>query len=215
MSRGPCTKALETRRDPSPGAFVSILSSAGHLLATTRADRHGRYQFSQMAPGRYFVTASRPGYFVSRAGGRAGVRLAIECSKNCLPSEADIELVRGSVLTGLVVDASGEPVERAKVSMNRAASRQSLLNAIDDWTDDRGRFRIAGLRPGSYLVSVRGGALGAGASSARETLDLGIGQVLDGLRFVLGGGLVVQFSGRFKRCFGGEGLQNRCKVAAP
>ena len=144
---------------PSPGAFVSILSSAGHLLATTRADRHGRYQFSQIAPGRYFVTASRPGYFVSRAGGRAGVRLAIECSKNCLPSEADIELVRGSVLTGLVVDASGDPVERAKVSTNRAASGQSLLNAIDDWTDDRGHFRIAGLRPGSYAVSVQGGSL--------------------------------------------------------
>ena len=72
--RGTVSERERESARPAAGAFVSILSSAGRLLATTRADRQGRYRFSQIAAGRYFVTASRPGYFVNRAGGRTPVR---------------------------------------------------------------------------------------------------------------------------------------------
>ena len=72
-----------------------------------------------MPPGRYFATASRPGFFVSRAGGQAGVRLPIACSDTCNPAEVDFELLRGAVLGGVVVDELGNGIQGVKVTAYR------------------------------------------------------------------------------------------------
>ena len=196
----------------APGVFVSILASSGRLLATTRTDRQGRYLFSQMSPGRYFVTASRPGFFVSRAGGRADARSSIACSNTCDPAEVDFELMRGAVLGGVVADALGEGIQGAKVTVYREKKGLSGITMFDRSTDDRGRFRMAGLQPGTYTVTVRGGAFSVGTKafrtvldvSAGEVLDVSAGEVLDGLRFTLGGEEAVVFSGAVSGVLAGE-----------
>lgn len=193
----------EARR-VAPGVFVSILSSGGRLLATTRSDRQGRYLFSQMIPGRYFVTASRPGFFVSRASGRADARSPISCSDTCRPSEVDFELRRGAVLAGVVADALGEGVQGAKVTIYREDKGLSGRTMVDDSTDDRGSFRIAGLQPGAYAVTVQGGPLSLGRKAFRTVLNVSPGQVLEGLRFTLGGEQPVVFSGAVSGVLTGE-----------
>lgn len=210
--RGTVSERERESARPAAGAFVSILSSAGRLLATTRADRQGRYRFSQIAAGRYFVTASRPGYFVNRAGGRADSRSPTVCSDGCDPAAVDFELLRGAVLGGVVVDAFGEGVQGARVTAYRENKGLSGSTSVDDSTDDRGSFRMAGLQPGRYTVTVRGGAFSIGTKAFRTVLNVSEAEVLDGLRFTLGGEKAVVFSGVVSGVPAGEAYNSIIRI---
>ncbi|MBO0724723.1 MAG: carboxypeptidase regulatory-like domain-containing protein [Blastocatellia bacterium] len=122
--------------------------------AQTSADDDGFFEFEGLAPASYAISASAPGFItppvVDEAG--PGVYRAGDV--------ANITLVRGGVITGKVVNASGNPL--TGVSVN--AIRVGGLDGEDDdqavfqgfgraWrTDDRGVYRIYGLVPGSYII---------------------------------------------------------------
>ena len=72
-------------------------------------------------------------------------------------------LTRAAVVTGRIVDADGEPMARVSVSV----LRKPTADEMEDWpvsrrpetvsesaapTDDRGEYRIFGLRPGDYYI---------------------------------------------------------------
>jgi len=82
----------------------------------------------------------------------------------------DLSLVRGASLSGHVLYSDGSPasqipieVQDAKskppkpdsngISINPAAFARSALTHQPQFTDDQGRFRISGLKPGSYRVA--------------------------------------------------------------
>jgi len=70
-----------------------------------------------------------------------------------------IPIFHGGSISGRVVDASGDPVEFAQVSLLRipAAGRVGRPTMRGGTaTDDRGEFRIGRLEPGSYIVQVIG-----------------------------------------------------------
>jgi hypothetical protein len=70
----------------------------------------------------------------------------------------DIGLTRGAVVTGLLTDSDGEPLEGLAMHVWQVVVRQgnSIAEPVVDValrrTDDRGRYRLFGLQPGSYLV---------------------------------------------------------------
>ena len=116
----------------------------------------------------------------------------------CTQESIDFELVRGAVLEGVVVDRQGEPVERARVWARRigydtAIRRGNLPRAS---TDDRGRFRLAGLPPGPYSLTVRGRAAGAPDETTTLVVDLGESEMSQDLTITLGEQTTHSVSGR-------------------
>ena len=80
----------------------------------------------------------------------------------------DVRLVRAAVIAGRVLDELGEPVVDAAVAITSTRSGQDVArDGITARTDDRGEYRMGGLRPGTYLARVeipqqpRRAALGA------------------------------------------------------
>jgi hypothetical protein len=75
------------------------------------------------------------------------------------------DLHRGGVITGRVVDEDGEALMRGNVSIQRyqyTQGNRQLAPAGGDITDDRGVYRVFGLPPGEYYVSVSAAGLGLG-----------------------------------------------------
>ncbi len=193
----------DTTTRPLPRAFVSVWSSGGELLGTSRANATGRYQFVNLPQGRLVLEASKPGYQTRLAAGRAGSRIVIDCSKGCAQDGADFEMSRGAAVTGMVVDRAGEPVNRARVSVQRSGDDE----ALKDTSDDRGRFRIAGLRAGQYTLTVEGRPPGGRPETFSETLTIGDGEQIDGLTITLGSRGRFTLAGRLGGVPCGEGYR--------
>ena len=71
-------------------------------------------------------------------------------------------MIRGGAITGTVTNALGEPVVavRVRATMVRDARGEvpkfMTFGLMEQSTDDRGIYRIYGLRPGTYIVSAGG-----------------------------------------------------------
>ncbi|MBI3695347.1 MAG: carboxypeptidase regulatory-like domain-containing protein [Acidobacteria bacterium] len=187
-----------TRRPLSRVDVTARSADRGELLASARTAPDGRYRLLNVPPQRILLTASRPGYYTRRAAGRSGSEILLDCSAGCGDSRKDFELVRGAVITGLVIDKLGEPVEGARISASRTTRSKGggdetvSARAV---TDDRGLFRLAGLEAGAYTVTARG--MGPGSSNAARALELEVqeGQEIDGVTIILQSDTVFRVSG--------------------
>ncbi len=171
-------------RIPLAGAFVAVRSAErGPFLVTVRTDSKGRYRIVNLRPQRLVVSASRPGYYTQLVGGRTGSEVPLDCSGGCSYAGIDFELIPGAVVSGVVLDRFGHPVERVSVSVavrGRGGSKTTI-------TDDRGRFRVAGLRPGDYVVRARFGRGSSGLTADPVQLELSAGEEHTGIRLSLAG----------------------------
>src|SRR5262249_31517478 len=116
----------------------------------TLTDENGRFAFNGLAEGEYRVDVRKTGFAPSVQPFDPGVMVHV-------PSDAvDVRLQRGGVITGRVLDASGQPA--SDLSM-MALRRMELPNGGPArWlpapmmggqqTNDVGEFRIAGLAAG-------------------------------------------------------------------
>jgi len=180
--------------DPIPNAKVGFATNAASRATLT--DRDGRFVLA--APPRLArVTVAKAGYARRDAAVQPG------------RPNADIRLARTAVITGQVMDASGEPaanvVVRAEVPT--AAGQASSVATVT--TDDRGEFRLSGLAEGRVVVSAQ--AIdsrrvvlyfpGVESASEAEVLDVKAGDEIDRISLVLpasydpptiaGGGVVI------------------------
>ena len=158
-------------------AMVRLADQDTRDRRTVQTDDNGRYQFTDLQPGRYTVTVSKAG-FITLAYGQKHPRqpaLPIQVDAGRELRNVNIALPRGSVIAGHVVDEDGEPMARAMVQVLRYVYRQGLRQiepAGTDQTDDRGQYRVFDLEPGEYFVSVtlprRRGGFGAGGPGGRD-----------------------------------------------
>src|SRR5262249_33881693 len=73
----------------------------------------------------------------------------------------DFDLVRGGVITGKITDADGQPLIEEPVALMAADKLRAQPYAeFTGRTDDRGIYRVFGIRPGKYRVSVGNPAWG-------------------------------------------------------
>lgn len=150
-------QVVDTSGRPVPQAAVRLVTD--RILETVLTDPKGRFSFTQVPAGEMFVTAEKDGYFDGGYGQRrpTGLPLLFSLPYGQIMPNMKIEVYRGSTITGSVRDEAGEPIIGAHVF---AARRQFKLGewqyaGIDsEDTDDQGAFRIFGLMPGEYLVSV-------------------------------------------------------------
>ena len=121
-------------------------------------DDQGRFTFTALPAGRFTMTAAKAGFvdiaYGAKRSGRPGT--PIQLSDGQKIEKAVIALPRGSVVTGVVIDETGEPSPGTRVRVMRYVIRtgeRSLSSAGEDTTDDRGMYRVYGLQPGEYMIS--------------------------------------------------------------
>ncbi len=120
----------------------------------------GRFAFADIpARDNYFLTAAKPGYLdggYQRADPR-GTGAPIAVADGQWVRDVRVALTRPGSISGTIVDERGEPIVGAYVRLLpqvKIAGRTQLLSGAAARTDDRGAYRIAGLGPGKYVVSV-------------------------------------------------------------
>jgi protocatechuate 3,4-dioxygenase beta subunit len=127
---------------------------------TALTDAQGVYEFTELPAGRYTLYVSKGGFVALQYGQRRPFEggQPLEVGEGQRLSGVNVVLPRGSVITGRIGDEFGEPVADAFVSVMRyqyIRGRRRLLPAgRSSQTNDLGQYRIYGLAPGEYYVSV-------------------------------------------------------------
>ena len=124
--------------------------------ASTSVD--GRYEFRDVAPGRYTVRVERSGYLAltygQRRPGEQGRPLEIGDKETA--DKVDFALPRMSVISGRVLDDLGEPIANVTVwalqTRYLQGRRQLVATGANATTDFTGRYRLLSLPPGDYAV---------------------------------------------------------------
>jgi hypothetical protein len=149
-----------------PNVTVHIIrATSGRRAASPRGntevvtDKDGNFRGAGLSPGLYIVDAPRVKEYVMRqlTAAESGERRYYRVGDS-----VTITLVKGGVITGRVTNSDGQPMVGVDVSatMARDAEGYSVRDAPEGdprMTDDRGIYRIYGLRPGSYVVGTSGG----------------------------------------------------------
>lgn len=146
------TAVVNVSLTPNPGSItgtitpviqntiVQLYTGQGVFIQSTLADNSGSYQFLNLAPGNYIVTASAPDYTTESAGAVVVSNAATSVNITINPNPASI--------SGTVLDPIGTPVSNAVVRVVDA--NETLLGLAG--TDANGSYTIGNLPPGSFTV---------------------------------------------------------------
>jgi protocatechuate 3,4-dioxygenase beta subunit len=127
---------------------------------TAFTDAQGRYEFQKLPAGRFSVRVSKSGFVTMQYGQTRPFEPGrpIDLADAQVMEKADVALPRGSAVSGRILDEFGEPVADASVAamrMQYVQGKRRLASAgRSSMTNDLGQFRLFGLSPGEYYVSV-------------------------------------------------------------
>ncbi len=127
---------------------------------STASDASGRFRFTDVAPGRYRLWASKNRYARLAYGKRRndGLGAILTLGPGQEVTGLVLKIVPAAVITGRVLDEDGEPVAFAQVDVlrYRYVNGERRLRAVSRGarTNDLGEYRLFGLAPGRYYVSV-------------------------------------------------------------
>jgi hypothetical protein len=143
-------------REPLRNARVAIAGMSNVAPVFTGED--GRFVFAGLPPGRYIVSARKPGYAATAFGQRRPELppTPIDLEAGAAFQDAELWMPRSAAISGRIVDEFGDPLELATVAAARIVRRAGLVvgtTAATAVTDDLGEYRLGGLPSGTYIVS--------------------------------------------------------------
>ncbi|HUL73458.1 MAG TPA: carboxypeptidase-like regulatory domain-containing protein [Vicinamibacterales bacterium] len=157
------------------GVPQAVVRLEGRMANVRVADDRGRFYFVGLAGGRYFISATKPGYIDGGYGQRraGGDGLPLDLVDHQWATDASISLWRAAAIGGAVVDEVGEPLVGVRVEVLRrqyVGTTRQLAPSGSDTTDDQGAYHISNLVPGDYLVEVPSAVISADAGLLDATL---------------------------------------------
>ncbi len=156
----------------SPVSLIQ-LPERGRLSSATDGD--GRFVIAEVPAGVYFALVDSPGIITPISFMKLSDKgppeswnvkdIKAYCTEIVVDGSTNVEVTirahRGGALSGKVTYHDGDPAVNAEVGVLRRKGPRServLVGAnpaalLSLHTDDRGRYRIAGLPPGEYIIS--------------------------------------------------------------
>lgn len=130
------------------------MSAPRSWIATSGAD--GKYEFSDLPPGPYYLLGSKPGFLMSAYGARAGtpfVGTPIQVELGKALTGMDLKLMPQAVVSGRVLDEDGDPVPHVQIHLvrYRTGGRNNQAPLFGQ-ANDVGEFRVPNLAAGKYLL---------------------------------------------------------------
>ncbi|HEY7180970.1 MAG TPA: carboxypeptidase-like regulatory domain-containing protein [Blastocatellia bacterium] len=128
-------------------------SAQGGPQNRTATDEDGNFKFTELARRVYSVSTSPAKGYVQRP---VPISERQDAGYYRVGDNVTITMIKGGVITGRVTNATGEAVIGLQV--NAAMIRDAEGNPVRSpggrprFTDDRGVYRVYGLRPGTYVV---------------------------------------------------------------
>jgi protocatechuate 3,4-dioxygenase beta subunit len=142
-------------------ALVTLVVEGERKTALT--DAEGGFVLRDVPEGRARLTVSHPDY------AEAEQTVAIESTgRSDRPFELEpVDLEEPGEITGIVLDAAGDPVSGARVTLGSVASYLPVgtLPRGTAVTDSEGRFTLSGVRPGVHRVEAIAAVVGRGSVS--------------------------------------------------
>jgi protocatechuate 3,4-dioxygenase beta subunit len=137
-----------------------MMMQRGALMKVT-TDYEGRYRMVNVPVGRFNVLAVAPAYVGPSEGTFGEQGKTVTIAEGETVEKIDFSLVKGGVITGRVTTADGVPVIGEHVQLNQIDKQgQSFQRGLSNSnpfmfeTDDRGIYRLYGIAPGRYTISV-------------------------------------------------------------
>lgn len=174
------------------GITVAATTSSSPLdnrtVAKATTDDDGKYQLTGLAAGKFTIMPLAKAFVEGTSGAYRQPGQSITVGEGETITKIDFALVRGGVITGRISDTDGRPVigERVNVVASDAPDSGRAMTMFDgprNKTDDRGVYRVYGLGPGNYKVSIgqapgSGGVaiMGMGGSQYRQTFYPGVAE---------------------------------------
>lgn len=155
---------------PVPHALVKLDAPTPRAALT---DSEGKFQFEGLPAGSATLEAERPGFLTQDPYARwYPASLEVQLAPDRSP--VLLKLIPEGVIFGQVSNENGEPLEGFAVNIFSRGPHDKRLYPDPNQhqsitTDDEGKFRIAGLLPGSYYLALsepQGAVLGSSLQSA-------------------------------------------------
>lgn len=125
--------------------------------ATTRTDGSGRFKFEALPSGKYDLRAIKTGIGTAVYGGNSTRELGefVILADGETRDGLTLRFIHSGSVAGKVLDADGDPVVAANVSLMRAGRNlgdRILVNYRNAATNDRGDYQIRNVDPGQYYL---------------------------------------------------------------
>jgi hypothetical protein len=153
------TTGTPVRRAQIQAQLSAEQGGRGEPGRSTTTDDNGAFLFSNLPAGRWSIRASKSGYVEQQFGQRsafASVDPVTVAEGQTLV--ADFRLSRGGAFSGRVVDEFGDPIAGANISALRyqvtAQGVRTSRTGTSVPSDDTGAYRVYGLPPGQYYISM-------------------------------------------------------------
>jgi protocatechuate 3,4-dioxygenase beta subunit len=126
----------------------------GNYTATT--DSEGRFNIENVQPGRYRLFLERSGFIQINNRNHKVEGSALEVRAGQEMKDLVLRMLPTAVITGRVVDEDGDPLPNFGISVGRRKPGKTTdaEGLGGERTNDLGEYRISGLFPGQYFVSV-------------------------------------------------------------
>src|SRR5258705_13042587 len=139
-------------------------------VAKTTTDEDGNYKLTGLTAGQFTILPLARAYVVTSGTSYKEPGQSVNVAEGEAVTKIDFVLVRGGVVTGRITDADGHPLigERVNIALKDSSpdpNSQLMFDSTRNHTDDRGIYRVYGLGPGSYKVSVGQASAAGGAAS--------------------------------------------------
>jgi|HubBroStandDraft_5_1064220.scaffolds.fasta_scaffold15853_2 hypothetical protein len=175
---------------PLKSALVTLNSVDDRSRAevTIRSEADGHFIFRGIIPGQYRMRVAKNNYVMQEYGQRtvSGPGATLTLKGGAEMKDLLFRLIPSATIAGRIEDEDGEPISWAHVTALRSSysnGKRKLTTVATNSTNDLGEYRLFGLAPGRYFISVTyqpGAAHGGfdedfdynGASSLKENYVL-------------------------------------------